>query len=958
MAKDKKEFKFDGKFKYLAFISYYDNGKDAEIAQSLCKTIEEFKLPTRVRKFEEIDEREYKRKEILPKFLQAIYEYKEKGMPGDIGQHEDALEKSKYLILICSPESRERYFFNKAVDKFVKERGEKYIIPFIASGKVHAADDPNGDPNKECFPRQLLKRGDERRNERRGINPNEEGSMKMAAIKIISYMIGVSYTSLWDKYQQANRRKRNTIIGLLITLVVVFSGIAYKMYLLNEQTQKANWKMMENRARAIAEKAYSLIDGGDSYLATLLALEILPNDSFPNRPYTVEAENLLRESLKKETTVIKSWGHNVGFSPDGMRFIIGSSIWDLKSGSINRNLNVNEKIQKWHPSGKYIVATIDDTIIIRNSFSGKCVKRFLGHERDVSFVTFNPQGNIMVSGGEDNTIRIWNTSSYKCIKTFAYNMDGVVYFDFSENEKYFVAVSNDSTISVWDAKSFELLKTIKTNISPTSSCVSFSPNEDIIAITHVYSNYIYFWNITSGKLERIFKTDSAVGAISFCRDGRRIIVGDTWGVEVYDVRTQVGHKICNTPSSVESLSLSPNGRHLVARTFLDDNFRLLDLKPNNGELTLQYTDSFQVGGMFCMRNSKYIGGSDFKGNMYLWNISSGKIYKQYNLKKSVFGIYFHGIAVHPFDNRAVFLSTNNTAKVMNINSGEIILTLDGRIDNSMNLRFSDDGKYVLGTETWLYYYEWLGTKIWDSKTGKLKCYFSNSSNITYTDMIVPNKELLVSVMDDSIICLNNINNHVVEKIFQGHSRKIEYAKISSKGNYIASMSSDSTICIWDVSKGRCIHELKDIDSDRQLIAFSDDETKIASQGIDKSILVWDIKTGALLHKMVGHKYDILRVDGISFSPNGKYLLSSSKDKTTRLWEISSGGCLKVISNDKKGMHRAFFSPDGRHILYKGENGWIVDNYLSCSLDSLINIAHKRFNNRKLTTEEKKCFYLD
>lgn len=52
---------------------------------------------------------------------------------------------------------------------------------------------------------------------------------------------------------------------------------------------------MENQVRTVAEKSLVLVDEGDSYLARLLLLEILPEDvSKLNRPCVPEAELALR----------------------------------------------------------------------------------------------------------------------------------------------------------------------------------------------------------------------------------------------------------------------------------------------------------------------------------------------------------------------------------------------------------------------------------------------------------------------------------------------------------------------------------------------------------------------------------------------------------------------------------------------------------------------------------------
>ena len=399
------------------------------------------------------------------------------------------------------------------------------------------------------------------------------------------------------------------------------------------------------------------------------------------------------------------------------------------------------------------------------------------------------------------------------------------------------------------------------------------------------------------------------------------------------------------------MGLSPNGRHLVAKTFNDDILYLLDLMPDTGNYLLPSSDSICFHGFFCTSDRRLIGATDGKGYLYLWNLFSGNLQKKINLGKSLFGSYLHSARVNPVDNNAVFLSSNSTAKIINLESENIIVNLEGRIDDSMFLRFCDNGKCVLGSN-----YSWGGTKIWDSKTGKLKCNYTNSLTTIYTDVLVPKRNLLVSVENDSNICLINIKSNVVEKVLKGHSKQIHHIRSSCNGNYLASLSVDSTLCIWDIKNGKCLHSMRDIDSDRNLIVFSDDESKIASQGLDNSIIVWDVKTGKIVSKMVGHQRDILRVDGLCFNSNGKYLLSSSKDQKIRLWDVSSGGCLKVF-NAGRDMDSAFFTSDG-NIIYHGEEGWIVDNYLVIPLDDLIKMTRKRFANRKLTEEEKMQYYLN
>ena len=81
----------------------------------------------------------------------------------------------------------------------------------------------------------------------------------------------------------------------------------------------------------IIVQASALIDEGDSYLARLLLLEVLPNDS-ADYPYTPEAENALRKAMQYNNAILG--GHisvinSAAFSPDGKHIVSASLDWHL-----------------------------------------------------------------------------------------------------------------------------------------------------------------------------------------------------------------------------------------------------------------------------------------------------------------------------------------------------------------------------------------------------------------------------------------------------------------------------------------------------------------------------------------------------------------------------------------------------------------------------------------------------
>ncbi|KFP82596.1 WD repeat and SOCS box-containing protein 2, partial [Acanthisitta chloris] len=77
---------------------------------------------------------------------------------------------------------------------------------------------------------------------------------------------------------------------------------------------------------------------------------------------------------------------------------------------------------------------------------------------------------------------------------------------------------------------------------------------------------------------------------------------------------------------------------------------------------------------------------------------------------------------------------------------------------------------------------------------------------------------------------------------------------------------------------------------------------------DGQIKVWEVQTGHLLFSLLGHQ-DVVR--DLSFAPNGSpILVSASRDKTLRVWDLSRDGRqVQVLSGHVQWVYCCSISPD-------------------------------------------------
>lgn len=227
--------------KTFAFISY--NHKDVKWAKWLRRKLEWYRLPSEIHnEFED------------SRYIRPVFRDRDELNSGVLGEElRKRLENSKYLIVICSPNSAQSDWVSDEVQAFIDMGRLEYIIPFVVEGSPQKYNDAAACESPlmgECFPLALrLWNTVHPKESLLGIAITDDGqtNKQKAFIRIVSRLLGVAFETLWQRHKREMRTlivSSCIIMGVGIMLAYWFMlPVKVSIYL---EDEKSSLPEMEN----------------------------------------------------------------------------------------------------------------------------------------------------------------------------------------------------------------------------------------------------------------------------------------------------------------------------------------------------------------------------------------------------------------------------------------------------------------------------------------------------------------------------------------------------------------------------------------------------------------------------------------------------------------------------------------------------------------------------------------
>jgi WD40 repeat protein/serine/threonine protein kinase len=526
----------------------------------------------------------------------------------------------------------------------------------------------------------------------------------------------------------------------------------------------------------------------------------------------------------------------IRFSPDGKWLAAGIQdgstgtwqvqVWDVETGNMVATLLHQNRIYSldFSPdSQRLLTATLNRVARVWRGTTGEELFR-LHHSSIVRSAAFSPDGRWIVTASVDRTARVWDAVTGAAVSEPMLHEGRVHHAEFSrDNQRVLTVGWDDGTVKLWDLR-------------PQRTWNKDLPHQHWVLLAEFDAASSQAITATSAALNTATGNNGADG-------------WDQEAVIVWDVASGKSRHAATLPEEVEAVTArftDPGPRALIAERAGAFEFvqtaRILDLTNGSpiGE-PIQHDEKItcaHLSGDGLKLASASEPGPRSDGVINIWDASKGIALHRLEHPGRILSVRFS-----PDDKMLVSASSRGTAMIWAVESGRL---LAGPLKHDAGIWFAQFSRQ--------------GEKVVTASLDRTAKIWSSSG------------ELLATLQ---------------------HRAPVEYAEFSPDGARVVTASGDGTARVWNVSGGKLLTELQRADL-AMTARFSPDGLRIITASMDGTAQVWDAATGLRLGDPFRHgALDSSpsfsnggdRVTSASFSPDGRWAITASLDRTARIWEV-------------------------------------------------------------------------
>jgi len=451
---------------------------------------------------------------------------------------------------------------------------------------------------------------------------------------------------------------------------------------------------------------------------------------------------------------------------------------------------------------------------------------------DVKPLGFHPNGKRLLCGAGNNVV-LFDTETGDEVLTLVGNTFTVVSAAYSPDGKRIVSGAHDRTVRVWDAETGAAIFTLVGHTGEWIEAVQFSPDGKRIlsAGGGPTTGELKLWDAETGQ-EAIAMKDVPwwTRGAGFSADGRNVFAaGQDGRLRIYKttpigwLRAFQGHK-----DHVFAARVSQDGKR-VATASVDGTVKLWDAATGKELHSITVADG-ALRAMDLSPDGRLLATGTFESSVKLWDTETGMV--KLTIDKKLVGNRVNAMQFTPDSQWIVYCTdlddrVGNVLQMCSVTSGQPREGFKANCQQAFNMHISANGNRILSIAR--------GGDLLDSRTGQ-RVPFTNDSRVIRCGHLSSDAKFAILVTDTGTLSLRNVASSKDVLTF----KNCRVATFSPDGKWIVTAEHDWAIRLRSLANP------------------------------DAAILIGQ---------------HVSEITSVSFTADGKQILTSSTDRTAKLWVV-------------------------------------------------------------------------
>ncbi|HXY40281.1 MAG TPA: protein kinase, partial [Vicinamibacteria bacterium] len=565
--------------------------------------------------------------------------------------------------------------------------------------------------------------------------------------------------------------------------------------------------------------------------------------------------------------------------PDGRSVVVASeggplAIWDLDSVRPPRTFARQPGFAAslaLLPGGRLLTGGSDRVVRVWDLQTGRPVLEMPGHTDAVTAVAAG--AGVLASAARDGTVRLWSPQDGRCAAVLS-APGRLLALALGEAADVLAAAGEDGVVRLWKLGSREPRAALKAHAQPVHALV-LSPDGSQVVSGSADSTVRTFDAVT-GRVLSCWRLDAAVHALARGRDAT------LWAAHGASVSG-----VAPPPLRLPPLALcrpsSATDEESRAVTF--------DAQVAQAQRSLQAGDV--ATALRLVRSARSIPGRARAGPaMVVWDDLCARLprrallsaWEESRLEGHRDAVL--AVAVDPAAARVATASLDGAARVFELGTRRLLQTLHGHAAAVTAVAFALAGARLLsGSRD-------RTLRLWDTASGEpLGTLEGHAETVSDLDVACEGR-LAASAGWDGTVRLWDLERRDPRQVLSGHGANVAAVRFSADGHVLASAGWDGTVRLWDVEDGRPLATLQGPE-DPTALAWHPRGRQLAVAGQDGVVRLLEPRSGRVLRALQGHQ---AAVTGLAFTADGRFLVSASRDRTVRSWDLRGHDAPRALAH--------------------------------------------------------------